>query len=281
MTYKERPAFVIGAMRSGTTLLRYLLNSHQRLACPPETKLLVAISHILDFPQVLPALYSLDLSREQILKHFRTLFEGVLAEYTWAAGKKRWIDKTPSHVALLPLLDRIFEREPQYVFIVRHPLDCICSLTDFAARFPTFPSEDPDIQRLVAQYGSGSKAWARYWVEACEAIREFSRDISDRGHVIHYEELVACPEETLVRLIRFLEEEPSLLQLHQAFDFINPRGYQDDKILKTRTVHQDSVGTSSRLDVSESQVLWSLVENTAVKFGYGFTNALRDREQGL
>src|ERR1700754_2719208 len=37
----DRPIFVVGCPRSGTTLLQLMLHAHQRIAIPPETRFLM------------------------------------------------------------------------------------------------------------------------------------------------------------------------------------------------------------------------------------------------
>jgi hypothetical protein len=45
------PAFIVGCYRSGTTLLRYILDAHPRLACPPESKFIPGLQWVLDYPE--------------------------------------------------------------------------------------------------------------------------------------------------------------------------------------------------------------------------------------
>ena len=39
----NRPIFVIGCPRSGTTLLTLMLSAHSRIAIPPETRFLLSV----------------------------------------------------------------------------------------------------------------------------------------------------------------------------------------------------------------------------------------------
>src|SRR3954462_15908459 len=45
------PAFLVGCHRSGTTLLRRLLDSHPHIACPPESKFIAGFEAFLTYPQ--------------------------------------------------------------------------------------------------------------------------------------------------------------------------------------------------------------------------------------
>ena len=42
--------FVIGSMRCGSTLFRYLLNSHDRLSCGPESRFVEAFKDFIEHP---------------------------------------------------------------------------------------------------------------------------------------------------------------------------------------------------------------------------------------
>ena len=42
----ERPIFLVGIYRSGTTLARYVLDSHSRITCPPETAFMAGLADL-------------------------------------------------------------------------------------------------------------------------------------------------------------------------------------------------------------------------------------------
>jgi hypothetical protein len=55
-TAAERPIFVVGCPRSGTTLLQLMLHSHPRIAIPPETRFMLDIyERRLEFGDLAPA----------------------------------------------------------------------------------------------------------------------------------------------------------------------------------------------------------------------------------
>src|ERR687891_146613 len=43
MTSADRPFFIIGSARSGTTLLRLMLNAHREVAVPPESRFITEL----------------------------------------------------------------------------------------------------------------------------------------------------------------------------------------------------------------------------------------------
>lgn len=255
-------------MRSGSTLLRYLLGSHERLACPPESKFIGGLDAFLRYPQVASALRSFGLSHADLLRQLRTLTENIFGECLRSTGKPRWVDKTPGYHRFLSLIDAMFEGEVQYIVIVRHPLDTIFSLEAFCERYPKLIESDPDAARFHQLYGRHPLAWAKYWEEVYEAGDSLRSAIPERAYVVRYEDLVAAPAELTGQAVSFLGEDPALLHIEDALQNTRQPGFQDDKIRRTTSVHTDSVRCSMTWPENQRNELWAVVEQTARKFGY-------------
>jgi hypothetical protein len=131
----EAPFFVVGSARSGTTLLRLILNSHPQLAVPPEsrfiTELLPRSGH------VSVETYLKDLAAHRRFQSWNIDIDNVRAllsgqdevpyslaiEMTYRAfartyGKSRWGDKTPRYVEHIPQLVSLFPHA-QFIHLVR------------------------------------------------------------------------------------------------------------------------------------------------------------------
>src|SRR5205814_3964197 len=98
----DRPILVGGCYRSGTTLVRYLLDAHPRIFCGPEVKLLRDFfgdytgdrhAHLRLFSTA-RALFGDD----EVLVEFGAAYVRLLERAAARAGKARWADKTPDHV---------------------------------------------------------------------------------------------------------------------------------------------------------------------------------------
>lgn len=266
---RPRPLFVVGGHRSGTTLLRYILDAHPRIACPPESKFIGGIEAFLDYPQVLMGLRCLGVSTEQLMAKLRSFIEDIFLEHANRAQKERWADKTPNYYRLLPLIDEIFAREPHYLCVVRHPLDCIGSLEEFFWQTPY--NEDPDIAANVLRHGKGRYAWALYWLEVYQRIHLFASSVSHRAHIVKYEDLVVKTDPTVRGIFSFIGEDCPEGIVQEAFRRPHGPGFQDLKILRTTEIHQSSLAKWRNWPKAEIASVWNLVEPLASQFGYSVT----------
>jgi hypothetical protein len=202
------PIFLIGVNRSGTSLCRRIIDSHSRIACPPETFFLLHFASMIGDPRFKLGFEGLGFGgalglgdRGLVLKEIRKWSSMYHEAYRVARGKARWADKTPDYVRILPELEEIFGPDAQYVMIFRHPLETVCSSY---ARGWRLSWDDPDL--LVSN--------AKYLVENAERQLAFARQFPCRCFRLYYEDLVQNPEQTLRAVFNFLGEpwEPAVLE---------------------------------------------------------------------
>src|SRR5436190_24224984 len=65
------PIFIVGCQRSGTSLRRRIVDSHSRIACPPETKFVLPLVEVLRSPQAMSGLESMGYGREEVRRALR------------------------------------------------------------------------------------------------------------------------------------------------------------------------------------------------------------------
>lgn len=140
------PFFIVGSARSGTTLVRMILNSHPGVAVPPESRFIVELwrgEKAVDVGETLAALaahprfqlWSLPIEkvREQLGPTARAPYAEIMtAAYTAYAksrGKTRWGDKTPRYVQHIPLLAELFP-DARFVHIIRDGRNVALSYAD-------------------------------------------------------------------------------------------------------------------------------------------------------
>jgi hypothetical protein len=135
------PVFVLCSIRSGSTLLRCLLNSHPLVHAPHELHLVdLAVHPNSRFARLAMEVAGLD---DRQLEHL--LWDRVLHRELTRSGKRLIVDKTPTNVLRWR---RVAECWPQarYIFLLRHPLRVVESAVQ--ARPYATPAESTDLVRL-------------------------------------------------------------------------------------------------------------------------------------
>ena len=133
---------VLGVRRSGTTLLRVMLDRNPALAVPDESYFVPQLARrhrgtvepasFVDDLRRLPTLAEWGLSADAVAARLRpgmTTGEAIAAvfeAYAAERGKPRWGDKTPLYMQHLPLLERLFP-EARFVHLIRDGRDAALS----------------------------------------------------------------------------------------------------------------------------------------------------------
>jgi protein-tyrosine sulfotransferase len=242
----QSPVFVLSTARSGSTLLRFLLDSHPELACPPETNFSLACKYLLNTWKVLehakPASSDSPASSELMLAAIRDAIDSAFGHYLQNTGKSRWCDKSPDSCWEADLLARIYP-EAKFLCLYRHCMDMIASAVE---QRPWGLGQRVGLESdsFVAQYpGNSVAAGGAYWVAHVRRMLEFEQHHPERCRRIRYEDLVTAPEETAAGIFSFLgvADVPGITEMcfqiqHQG----NNPG--DKKILFTSKVNSDSIG---------------------------------------
>ena len=121
----SRPIIIVGAPRSGTTLLAGLIAAHRQVAFFEEPRLIWKYGHDRKSDMLRPA----D-ATPRVVRHIR----GAFAARVRAAGKMRMAEKTPSNALRLGFIDRIFP-DARFVHIIRHGLDSVLSIRSYWAGY--------------------------------------------------------------------------------------------------------------------------------------------------
>jgi hypothetical protein len=200
---------IVGSPRSGTTLLRFMLDSHRELAIPPETGFLSLgtkfrgrgdklrekfFRAVTNFPSEAPGWPDFEISEESFRASLRgiepfTVAEGYRAFYRLYAarfGKSRWGDKTPLYCMELNVIRKILP-EARFIHIIRDGRDAALSL-----------------RGMWFSPGWEIETQAAYWRDCVLAARRAGAGRPDYIEV-RYEDLILNTRETLNRLCTFIE----------------------------------------------------------------------------
>jgi hypothetical protein len=210
--------FIVGVNRSGTTLLRMMLDSHPELTIPPETHfvpelirlarrenmtrkrlLRAATNHPrwgdfgLDEAQLLDRLQQVKpLTPAGAIRSFYDL-------YAEREGKTRWGDKTPRYMRAMPRIQRALP-EARFIHLIRDGRDVALSQAERALE-----GEAPAMAEV-----------AERWRRRISTARKHAGEL-DSYLEVRYEDLVADPDATLRRICEFIELDfdPAMLAYHR------------------------------------------------------------------
>ena len=233
MTAAERsdwPIVVGGFYRSGTSLVRRLLDAHPRIYCGPEPAFFRDFTgDYIDDP--LANVRFLQASRRlvpesDLMEIVGAAFVRLHERAAEHAGKPRWADKDPMNTVHLADWERLLGDRWLFLHVVRNPLDTLASLRE--AGFPRTMPADLDAQIAL---------WQRY----TRAGRDFARRHPDRARQVRYEDLVRDPGPVLADLMAWLGEslDPGQLVLDPKR---HQRGLEDAKARRATSIHTESVG---------------------------------------
>jgi len=204
MNFAPMPV-IVGCPRSGTTLLRFMLDAHPQLAIPPETgflssaKLLKSrdceqfLQRMIEHPPTAPAWEDFHISttefHEQLLKiqpfnvpsGLRLFYKMYAARFE----KSRWGDKTPMYSRTMLEIEKILP-EAYFIHIIRDGRDVAVSLRDqwFS------PGHDIETQAL-------------YWRENVEDAQRQGKQCLHYLE-IKYEDLIMDTEAALHKICNYL-----------------------------------------------------------------------------
>ena len=176
------------SVRSGSTLLRVLLDSHSRIHAPQEL-------HLRDMTVKVKTDYAAKALGEIGLEeqHLRfLLWDRLLHRELTAARKEILVNKTPNDVFIADLIATCWP-DARFIYLLRHPGAIARS------RQETRPQDTPERNaRMVLRYGNA--------IEAARAAHP--------GVTVRYEELTSDPRAATERICTFLGVpwEPTMLE---------------------------------------------------------------------
>ncbi len=276
-------AFIVGVPRSGTTLLRMMLDSHPEMAVPPESHFFFEMLKLVgpesptreEFYSFLITFFSWEdfgISRENLgmalaaLEPF-TLTKGLRTFYELYAGrfgKSRWGEKTPDYGTIMPQIAALLP-EAHFVHIIRD-------------------GRDVALSRRHLWFGPGQdmRAQAEDW--ASWIVRARAEGPSCPHYMeIRYEDLVASPAEVLREVCDFIQLpfSEAMLSYHetsgarltalQGWPQLQLSGEQLQSVLRTTTKPPqiDRVARWQREMASEETSLFEEVAGPLLQeFGY-------------
>ena len=196
-----RMLFVIGAPRSGTTMLERMLSAHSLIHGGPEPHLLTPLAHLGVWAKVDKAPYDHVLAAESqrlfveqlpgkqqdYWDACRAYCDVLYGRYLEPSGKPICLDKTPAYGLILPFLAKVFP-DGKYVVLTRHPAAIFSSFANsfFDGDFAQAHRYNPILERYIP-----ALAW-------------FLRQTEVPFFHVKYEDLVSAPEAWFERICGYI-----------------------------------------------------------------------------
>lgn len=202
MKLSDRPIFVVGSPRSGTSLMVEMLDGHPNLFVPHwETGLFIRfdemlnghLDHVLQFKQEL-----FPFERAEIIQWMRESVEALFSRFAEKCGKWRWVEKTPAHVFHMATMHETFPKA-QFIHMIRDGRDVVRSLQSMS-------------------WAPRKIRWSiKNWMNSVDAGRKVGRTLPPGQYIeVTYEKMIADAGKTLEQLCAFLGEtySPRMLAFH-------------------------------------------------------------------
>ncbi len=260
------PIIIGGASRSGTTLMRVILDAHPHIACGPEIKVLNMIGRLWytchdDTMQHILGSYGLD--GPQLNRSFAAFCHSFIEQFQHSQGARRWAEKTPINITQLGFFASVFPKA-KLVHLLRDGRDVACSLVG---------QDWIDINtKKKVWYTRDIRAAALYWKTVLTQTRtQIFENAAIRANYIEvvYEDLVQRPEAVLRDLMAFLGEPfvPELLRHHEQEHRFSEAESSTEQV--QQAIHQRSLGRWERdMSPQDKEIFKQVAGDTLVELGY-------------
>lgn len=254
---------VCGCGRSGTTLVRVILDTHPELLAGPESLLFLPVpidagelarKFALD-PAELESLLAGAEGRVEAIERFQ-------AAALRASGKRIWVDKTARNVHRLGYILEHFPRA-RVIHVVRDPRDVVASLKTHRKR------KIVDGKIVPTGYCMPVNLCIDRWELALAGAEPYLGHPGVR--TVRYEDLVLDPERTVRELCRFVgvEYDPGMLEYWRSTAPTRDVRHFPQNIEATRPISPASIGRHRHVLTAEEIALVEERLGAAMqRFGY-------------
>jgi hypothetical protein len=263
--FKAEGIIILGAPRSGTTLLRRLIDAHPNIACPGETNVFRACGRFLRSERiaegvrmgVIDGLGYAGFAAEDVLSRLRQLAFSFHRDYAKKHGKARWADKSALDAFYVDAIEQLCGDEVH--------LDVAVSLQDLCEKNGGYLSE---LHEYVARYPMTLEAFAHVWVDLAQAVKGLVERHPKNAVLVKYEELTTDTDATMARIMESVGEHWDPALVDDAMEKRRALGLGDWKTYGRKSVDPSSVGRWRKLSRDTISRLGAICNPTLLQCGY-------------
>lgn len=246
----DEPVIVLTGARSGSTLLRLILDAHPDLACPPETNIVKTCAQLASAFAVVDGAPAGDDVPESVRNGVHATVDGLFRGHLARRDRLRWCDKSLGTAPVAGWFARLYPKA-RFICLYRHCMDVVHSGLDAS---PWGLMGYGFEQFAGLRSGNNVAALAAYWIEYTGRIMEFERAHADRCVRVHYERLVRDPERTAAEIFAAIGVSPVPGIAERCFGpDAAAIGPGDHKVRATGRITADSVGRGVKIPVGMIQ----------------------------
>ena len=239
-----KQVFILSLPRSGSTLLRLMLDTHPEICCPGELSLGQLCENLYRALYFSVGQASTDDEIERVsisTARAREIVSGIMSAYAELKGKSIWVEKTPTN---LDYAQRLHETFPDAVYICLHRnlLDLIASGWEMT-RFGKIRVDQPRYELWDYQ------TFLELCIGQTRALLDFENSHVEKTIRVNYERLVQTPSQEMGRLFAFLglDWDPSLIE--RVFSTRHDKGPGDPKAEFANKFYTTSIGRGISMEV--------------------------------
>jgi len=245
----KNPIFILSCVRSGSTLLRCIIDTHPNLCSPGHLNLGVlcndlyttAYYSIGKLPEVETAAQRDCLAIDET----RRVISNILSRYTQGKGKRNWCEKSTENIDHLDILHKVFPNA-KYICLYRNSLD----VTNSCLKFSPLGYMDelaPYIRNRPTNFVAGM---IDNWLDKNKKLLAFEREYNKQCIRVNYESLVQEPERVLAELFGFLGETWDEKLIESIFRLPHDQGDGDVKVWFSDKINKDSIGNGTAIPLA-------------------------------